>query len=444
MSTDIPQSVGKYRIDGILGEGAMGVVYRGHDPHIDRVVAIKTLHTHLMDNSERASWLERFAREAKAAGRVLHGNLVTIFDYLEQDEQPYLVMELINSETLQDRIARRPLPNLQEFGSIMTQMLAGLDAIHAAGIVHRDVKPANALLLPDGRLKIADFGVARVESLGATNGGMIGTPDYMSPEQFMGYQADHRADIFAAGVIMFELLTGRKPFESNSLGELTQKVISGNFLQLAHIAPELPPALHQLSAATLVADPNNRIPNARAFANAIHAALRNIDQQVMRDTERTIVAMPAGAIAPQVLSQTLAQQMPKSVLSRVETLLTEQIGPIAKVLVRRVSNATTDTNQLIDQLAAEIGPEHRDQFRAAVRAHLGQTGSVVSTTIAGVLSPELLEALTKQLIPHIGPIAKVLIKKTAKTCATREELCQTLSGHIDDDKSRKEFLSTMA
>ncbi len=444
MSAQIPKSVGKYRIDGILGEGAMGVVYRGHDPDIDRIVAIKTLHTHLIATSERASWLERFAREAKAAGKCLHGNLVTIFDYLERDEQPYLVMELIESAVnVQDRISRLPLPNLQEIGSIMTQMLAGLDAIHAQGIVHRDIKPANILLLPDGRLKIADFGVAKIEALGATNSGMIGTPDYMSPEQFMGQTADHRADIFGAGVIMFELLTGRKPFESSSLGELTQKVISGNGLNLAALAPDLPPALYQISAASLAADPNARIQNTRAFATAIHAALRDVDRSVMADTDRTIVAMPNSPPAPQILSQTLAQQMPKSVLAQVELLLTQQIGPIAKILVKKVSNATTDTGQLIDQLAAEINPDQREQFKAAVKQHLGQTGTTMSST-SGMLSPELLEALTKILVPHIGPIAKVLIKRTAKTCATRAELCQSLSGHIDDENSRAEFLNTMA
>jgi len=153
----------------------------------------------------------------------------------------------------------------------------------------------------------------------------------------------------------------------------------------------------------------------------------------MRDTDRTIVQMPQSKpAAPAVLSQILAQQMPKSVLSRVELLLTEQIGPIAKVLVRKVSNSTTDTNQLIDKLAAEIGPEHREAFKIAVRQHLGQPGGAVFTGTA-MLSPELLEALTKQLVPHIGPIAKILIKKAAKTSSSRAELCQTLSGHIDDD-----------
>ena len=443
MTPETPESVGKYKVDSVLGQGAMGVVYKGHDPDIDRVVAIKTLHTHLMNADERASWLERFAREAKAAGRVLHGNLVTIFDYLEQNEQPYLVMEFIESETIEDRIKRRPLPNLQEVGSIMTQMLAGLDAIHSSGIVHRDIKPANVLLLPNGHIKLADFGVAKVESLGATHGGMIGTPDYMSPEQFMGKQAGHRADIFAAGVIMFELLTSRKPFESASLGELTQKVITGQMLDLRDLAPGLPENLYALSAQTLATDPTTRTPDARAFANAIHDALRNVDQAAMADTDRTVVMAPSQPAAAAALSQTMADQMPKSALARIEELLTTQIGPIAKVLVRRVSGATTDTGQLINQLAAEIGPEHRDAFKAAVQVHLGQTGA--SFTGAGpMLSDELLEALTRELMPHIGPIAKILIKKTAKTCRSREELCEALSSHIDDAASRAAFLQTMA
>lgn len=440
--SEFPKSVGKYRIDSVLGEGAMGVVYKGHDPDIDRIVAIKTLHTHLMDNTERASWLERFAREAKAAGKCLHGNLVTIFDYLERDERPYLVMEFIESETLADRINRRPLPNLQEFGAIMTQMLAGLDAIHAVGIVHRDVKPANALLLPDGRLKLADFGVAKVEALGATNGGMIGTPDYMSPEQFMGHQADLRADIFAAGVIMFELLTGRKPFESGSLGELTQKVISGSGLDLRDLAPDLPAQLYDISKSALQADPDHRIPNARTFANALLEAMRGLDRAVMDDTDRTIVVLSSNP-APVEMSQTLALQMPKSALSRIEELLTIQIGPIAKVLVRRVSGATSDTNQLIDRLAAEIGPEHREAFKSAVRTHLGQTGAS-STGATALFSAEMLEALVKHLTPHLGPIAKILVKRTAKTSKSHAELCAALADHIDDEPSKALFLDTMA
>ena len=443
MTTEPPKSVGKYLVDSVLGQGAMGVVYKGHDPDIDRVVAIKTLHTHLMNADERASWLERFAREAKAAGRVLHGNLVTIFDYLEQDEQPYLVMEYIESETVEDRIKRRPLPNLQEVGSILTQMLAGLDAIHAAGIVHRDIKPANVLLLPNGSVKLADFGVAKVESLGATQGGMIGTPDYMSPEQFMGQQAGHRADIFGAGVIMFELLTARKPFESGSLGELTQKVISGQSLDLRSLAPGLPEGLYQLSAQTLVADPASRTPDSRAFATAIHEALRNVDRAALDDTDRTVVMAPAAPAPAAALSQTMAAQMPKSALMQIETLLTTQIGPIAKVLVKRVSASTTDTGQLINQLAAELGPEHREAFKAAVQSHLGQTGANI-TGVGPMLSEELLDALTRELVPHIGPIAKILIKKTAKTCRTREELCEALSTHIDDATTRAAFLQTMA
>ncbi|UPH72376.1 serine/threonine protein kinase [Abyssibius alkaniclasticus] len=439
MPAEQPQSVGKYRVDSVLGEGAMGVVYKGHDPDIDRTVAIKTLHAHLMSDSERAAWLERFAREARAAGRVLHGNLVTIFDYLEQDAQPYLVMEFIESETVGDRLRRPPLPPLGEAQSIMVQMLAGLDAIHGAGIIHRDVKPANALLLPDGRLKIADFGVARVESLGATYGGMIGTPDYMSPEQFAGQQVDARADLFAAGVIFFELLTGRKPFQASGLGELSQKVMSGNALALLDIAPELPQSLDDIMRRALAVEPAARFATARDFAAAINAAMRTLDAQAMESMERTIVAAPRSAAPAAPMSQTMADLMPRSAMEKIERLLAEQIGPIAKHLMRKVSSSTSSTDQLVDKLSAEITPEQREKFRNAVKAMLGG-----SQTQGGLgLDEATLDAMTQYLLPHLGPIAKVLVRRTAKTCRNRAELCESLAGHIDSDSARRAFLSEM-
>ena len=242
---------------------------------------------------------------------------------------------------------------------------------------------------------------------------------------------------------MFELLTSRKPFESDSLGALTQKVISGQALDLRELAPDLPEAIYALSRHALHIDPNERIADARSFANGIHEALRNVERAVMDNTDRTIVMSPNQQPAPVAMSQTMANQMPQSALARIEQLLTTQIGPIAKVLVRRVSGATTDTGQLINQLAAEIGPEHREAFKAAVQSHLGATGSHI-TGAGPMLTDELLEALTRELVPHIGPIAKILIKKTAKTCSSREELCTALSNHIDDATSRAAFLNTMA
>jgi serine/threonine-protein kinase len=191
-----------------------------------------------------------------------------------------------------------------------------------------------------------------------------------------------------------------------------------------------------------VPDPTNRTADARVFANAIHEALRNVDRATLDNTDRTVVIAPNQPAPAAALSQTMADQMPKSSLARIEQLLTTQIGPIAKVLVRRVSKSTTDTGQLISQLAAEIGPEHREAFKAAVQGHLGKTGASV-TSGGPMLNDDLLEALIRELVPHIGPIAKILIKKTAKTCSTREELCSALSKHIDDAEVRAKFMNTM-
>ncbi|MEM6423042.1 MAG: serine/threonine-protein kinase, partial [Pseudomonadota bacterium] len=204
--------VGKYRIDGVLGEGAMGVVYAGHDPGIDREVAIKTVHRHLIEAAGGEEWLERFAREAKTAGRVLHPNLVTIFDFLEDDGVPYLVMEKVRSITLEDRLRAPESLTLPEVHRILAQILGGLGCIHKAGIVHRDLKPANVMLAEDDGVKLTDFGIARLTAMDRTGAAMVGTPSYMAPEQFSGGDVDARADIYACGVLLYELLTGRKPF----------------------------------------------------------------------------------------------------------------------------------------------------------------------------------------------------------------------------------------
>jgi len=305
-----PERIGKYRVDAVLGEGAMGVVYRAHDPGIDRAVAIKTVHTHLIGAEERENWLDRFAREAKAAGRCMHPNLVTVFDYLIEDATPYLVMEFVDAETLGERMARGPVPGIPEIDALMAQILAGLGAIHAAGIVHRDVKPANIMLLPDGRIKIADFGVARVESLGATMGGMIGTPSYMSPEQFRGAEIDHRSDIIAAGVILFELLTGQKPYPSRNLGELSQMVIQGAHRLPCELSPDLTEGIDAVVARALVPDPAARYQSTADFAAALSVELNSAEAQRLASTgERTVLAPPPAREPAPALSQTMAERI---------------------------------------------------------------------------------------------------------------------------------------
>ena len=196
------EALGKYEIRRQLGTGAMGTVYEGWDPFIERLVAIKTVQLPKPADEEMAEAVARFRREAQAAGRLVHPNIVGVFDYGETDELAYIVMELVDGPTLKSLLdSNRKFP-LTAIVRIMRDLLEGLQFSHERGVVHRDIKPANIMLTKKGQAKIADFGIARIENSIMTQAGtMLGTPAYMSPEQFMGLVVDARTDINSAGVL---------------------------------------------------------------------------------------------------------------------------------------------------------------------------------------------------------------------------------------------------
>ena len=215
------ESIGRYRVDGLLGTGAMGEVYRAYDPVIDRPVAIKVVRTELAAGSGSEQWLQRFRREARAAGRRFHPNIVAILDFGEDAGMPFLAMEYVDGRSL-DAILKTsgPLEPARSV-AVITQVLSALGFAHQNGIVHRDVKPSNIMVLNSGAVKVADFGIARIDASEFTIvGDLLGTPAYMAPEQFAGAPVDKRTDLFAAGVILFEMLTGVKPFRGKSITEI--------------------------------------------------------------------------------------------------------------------------------------------------------------------------------------------------------------------------------
>src|SRR5215510_4818341 len=207
------QQIGKYHVVRLIGEGGMGRVYEASDPVINRRVAIKTISERVLDSSETRG---RFLREAQAAGQLSHPNLITIHDVGEHDGLPFLVMEYLEGHELTGLIAKGAL-TLDEKLRLMIDAGQGLAYAHAKGLVHRDIKPANIFVTTTGQVKILDFGLARglVSDLTQT-GNVVGTPNYMAPEQIRGDHVDQRADIFAAGVVLYELLTGRKPFSADT------------------------------------------------------------------------------------------------------------------------------------------------------------------------------------------------------------------------------------
>jgi serine/threonine-protein kinase len=212
MST--PDHLGKYEITEVLGQGAMGVVYRGFDPGIKRTVAIKTIRRELVEGERHAAaMLARFRNEAQAAGKLAHPGIVAVYDYGEDAAVAYIAMEYVEGNSLREYIGRGTRFAERDAVSIMSQLLEALAHAHERRVWHRDIKPGNVIVMRNGRVKIADFGIARIEASELTQTGvMMGSPGYMAPEQYAVSQIDHRADLFAAGVVFYQLVTGAKPF----------------------------------------------------------------------------------------------------------------------------------------------------------------------------------------------------------------------------------------
>ncbi len=268
--------IGRYRIDALLGSGAMGDVYRAYDPIIDRPVAIKVIRPELIAGSGSEQWLQRFRREARAAGRRFHPNIVAILDFGDDNGVPFLAMEYVDGRSL-DVVIKTSSP-LEPSRSVtmISQVLSALGFAHQNGIIHRDVKPSNILVLSNNDIKVADFGIARIDASEFTIvGDLLGTPAYMAPEQFSGAPIDERTDLFAAGVIFYEMLTGVKPFRGKSVTEIMSLMETRGPEDIGAFNPAVPDQLRQVIAKALAFDPSSRFSDAGAFAKAVADAFPN-------------------------------------------------------------------------------------------------------------------------------------------------------------------------
>ena len=225
-------TVAHYRLVSKIGEGAMGVVYAGNDGRLHRKVAIKTILKSALDSDSAKEYSMRFAREAQAVARLNHPNIVQVFDFAEEGDVAYIVMELVNGRELKTFFDAKERFEVKEVVHIMGELCEALHFAHEAGIVHRDIKPANVMIDSQGRVKLTDFGVARVVDTDRTvsdrtqAGAIVGTPAYMSPEQIQGNAIDRRTDIFSAGVILYEFLTGTKPFTGSGAWAIAKKILA--------------------------------------------------------------------------------------------------------------------------------------------------------------------------------------------------------------------------
>ena len=452
----VPERLGKYPITGVLGTGAMGVVYKALDPVIDRPVAIKTILKSLLGQDlSGSSAADRFRHEARAVGRLSHPGIVAIYEYGEDAETAYIAMEYVEGRSLAQVLAATPRLPEADILTLMDQLLAALDCAHRAGVWHRDIKPANLIVTDAGRLKLTDFGIARIETVALTQvNSSIGTPGYMAPEQYAGEGVDHRVDIFACGVLLYAMLCGHGPFRG-SPETVMFKVLNEDPLPPSQVAGSGRSTFYDAVVARALAKrPADRYASVAAFRDAL---ARRVADATAIDAEATrIVVRPGAAAAPAPVPASSADAAPsasgtrsattpiagwdEATLAQVELALASFIGPVARVLVRQAARSCADLNSLSTQVAGHLANENdRQRFltrigpgSAVARASpaaspVPPASAPASTDGAAALAAPLVAAATAVLARHLGPIAAVVARKAAARNPSREAFFEQLA-----------------
>ena len=295
--TPDPKRIGRYDIERVLGEGAMGVVYEGNDGRLHRKVAIKTILKSALDSDSAKEYSMRFAREAQAVARLNHPNIVQVFDFAEEGDVAYIVMEMVRGRELKTFFDAKERFEVKEVVHIMGELCEALHFAHNANIIHRDIKPANVMIDTQGRVKLTDFGVARVTDPDRTQtdrtqaGAVVGTPAYMSPEQIQGNSIDRRTDIFSAGVILYEFLAGGKPFTGSGAWAIAKKILGEEPPPPSTLNPLVSPLFDEVVAKALAKNADARYQTARELGFALKRAFDGLPQ--IEEIEKTVI-LPRG------------------------------------------------------------------------------------------------------------------------------------------------------
>uniref|UniRef100_UPI00355A02D7 serine/threonine-protein kinase n=1 Tax=Piscinibacter sp. TaxID=1903157 RepID=UPI00355A02D7 len=442
---NIPERLGKYPVTDVLGKGAMGIVYLGRDPVIKRRVAIKTIRKELIEDDDKVeSMSARFRREAQAAGALNHPGIVAVYEYGEDDQYAFIAMEYVEGNTLREYLSHGATFDERDTVSIMAQLLDALEFAHANTVWHRDIKPANIIIMSNGRIKLADFGIARIESADRTRTNLLmGTPGYIAPEYYLGEQIDHRIDIFSAGVIFYELLSGQAPFRGRP------EAIMHDVCYHDPTAPSEVDPLHRwprydsVVARALERSPANRFQSAGEFRAALlaeyaHPVSNTISEAtIISNVVRPIGVDPGTPSAPKTPSFPNSTLAPSDwsvpVLAGIEIELARFIGPVAKVLVRRAARTHKDIGALVVALLETLDrAEDREAFAHAVTGRalampyeaVGPGGDSVAPgtpTPGPAVTPADVERATQLLTPYIGPIARVVAKRAAAGGVSRAD-----------------------
>jgi serine/threonine-protein kinase len=296
-----PATIGKYQIQDVLGQGGMGIVYRAFDPAIERTVAIKTITKSALDPADLHYVLTRFRHEARAVGRLTHPRITAIYDYGENDDLAWIVMELVNGKSLFHHLQGEARFGLKEIGELVRQLLDGLGYAHGQGVVHRDIKPSNILINDDGRLKLTDFGIARIDTSTLTQmGEIMGSPGYMSPEQFLGTDIDARGDIYSVGVIAYELLAARRPFTGNN-AEVMRQALNERPSNPSDFNPKISVQLDWAVHKALAKKREDRFQTAKEFSDAFVKGVEASLRQARREPAAGSTDKPTQRIDPKLV-----------------------------------------------------------------------------------------------------------------------------------------------
>lgn len=464
-----PAKLGKYQITGVLGEGAMGVVYRGFDPDIRRVVALKTIR-HQAGHSAQAvaQSAARFRNEAQAAGRLLHPGIVGVYDFGDDGNVAYIAMEYVEGHTLSPYLTQKVPFTVTDIASIGVQLAEALAHAHEHGVWHRDVKPSNVIMTKSGRVKIADFGIARTDTSGLTMAGsVLGTPMYMAPEQFLGNPFDHRVDVYGIGVVLYQVVAGRPPFVGPT-ESLMYKVVNEVPQPASSVEGGAGHTLFDGAIAKALAkDPAQRYASASALRDALADALTTgsglaVPAAVAREavhalpmasdyapTERILrpaVAAAASPADPPSSGGIAPAHWDPGALARAEAALARHVGPMAGVMVRRAARECHDVTALYVRLGEQITqPAAREAFLGLITGSGARTGGSrgaaagavpapgqPATSTGSPVSDALLEQAQKLLAGHVGPIAKVLVKRAAQRTRQREALFALLIENLPE------------
>ena len=442
----IPERIGRFHVLATLGRGAMGVVYRGHDEEIDRMVAIKVIRADLLDTEDHENYLRRFRNEAKIAGRCVHANIVSLYDFALHDGNPYLVMEYVNGAGLQQAIPRNSKRPVREVLSIASQVLDALQYAHERGIVHRDIKPANILLTRQSTIKITDFGIARLVNMELTATPLlIGTPSYMSPQQCLGVELDGRSDLFSLGCVLYELLAGERPFTGVSYTDTIFNIIKTRQKPLSSLRDDLPDGLSEAIDRALAKTADERYENATAFATVLRdiadkqGGTSAVIAEMIAETRRTH-AYPVHPVEPPA--------DPSTTLVR----------PWGHVEVRRAPDPAVipvepaiifDSSASVAAAApsADAASDVESTTEAATRT---SAPSESSPAVATDLPAEALledadrRHITACLAEIIGPIAPILVLRAERLDLTREALVRDCAAHVRHDNERVSFLGLVS